>query len=64
MGEDEPKPFVDCLLGDTTLENFEFIGDRCDEGLPLGGHVLVLLLPWLPLYVARTPVDGVLVEKS
>ena len=45
MGEDEPKPFVDCLLGDTALENFEFIGDRCNEGLPLGGHVLLLLVP-------------------
>ena len=45
MGEDEPKPFADCLLGDTALENFEFIGDRWPEDLPGFVAILVVAVP-------------------
>ena len=56
IGETDSKPFVDCLLGDTTLEDF---GD-------LWYDLLLATFPasWLPLYVARIPAAGVLVEKS
>ena len=56
MGETDSKPFVDCLLGDTTFEDF---GD-------LWYDMLLTTLPdsWLPLYASNIPAAGVLVEKS
>ena len=58
IGDTDSKPFVDCLLGETTLEDF---GD-------LWYDLLLATLPdiasWLTLYVAKTPAAGVLVEKS
>ena len=52
---------VDGLLGDTRLEDF---GDRWYDDLALPLAALFELTPWLSLHVARTPVAGVLVEKS
>ena len=61
MGDDEPKPLGDCFFEDDALGYLKFVGDRCVEDLVA---LVVALVPNGALYVARTPVDGVLVEKS
>ena len=59
MGDDEPKPLGDCFFEDEALKYL--VGDRCVEDL---AALVVALVPNGALCVARTPVDGVLVEKS
>ena len=64
MGEDKSRPLGECFFEDVALEDFKFVGDRCVEDLVALVAALVPNGAGIPLYVARTPVDGVLVEKS